>query len=136
MDITKLKPSELIRVGLSDLLIVNSYDEYQINMDQWHTPSGDTTCQVCMAGAVMVQRLNAEPQNCYEPADFSLLERAALVALDTLRIGLVHIAFSQLHLDMQEGRKFNREMSSWYDDRSRFVSDILELASDLEEAGY
>ena len=135
MDITKLKPSELVRVGLQDLLVMKNHSKYQINMYQWHTPAGGT-CSICMAGAVMVQRLKAQPQTFYKPADFSLLENGALRALDALRIGHVDLAFYHLNIMTTIGSEFNREIEGWHNGRFKFVSDMLELASDLEDAGY
>ena len=62
LDITDLKPSELIRVALEDLVLCADNDaEYEINMGVWHEPyrmENHTWCGVCLSGAVMAQSLN------------------------------------------------------------------------------
>ena len=50
------KPSELLKVALTDLELVEGDSKYRVDMRNWHTPQYDKTCEVCLAGSVMAKR--------------------------------------------------------------------------------
>lgn len=57
VDITTLKPSELLEHALMDLEAVEAMpDKYVIDMNDWHDFNG-YKCHVCLAGAVLANTL-------------------------------------------------------------------------------
>lgn len=140
-------PSELIRVALADLEKVESSDQYRVDMRRWHVPDGDV-CSVCLAGAVMAKTIELSPERygspnimgmliangLGDPADSCLYGK--LHALDEFRSGDVEGAFSLMELEgappftVADIPEYNP------DDPAPFKKDMLELASDLEKAGF
>ena len=149
MDITKLKPSELIRVALNDLMRCYNDSEYEIAMDVWHVPNSSrdtyegheeyedyTVCEVCLVGAVMAQTLGSSIKKALSPSSFSPLINSALRALNELRVGDVSVAFGYLDLGFAAGLKFDRGITSWDVNSIRFMGDMNQLADDLHAEGY
>lgn len=66
------KPSELIRLAVKDLVLVENDKRYSVNMHEWHTPwfvdndydidyeseESVIICSVCFAGSVMAKTLD------------------------------------------------------------------------------
>ena len=51
-----LKPSELIRLAINDLVKIERSKRYAVDMSDWHVPvRKHDTCYVCLAGAVMAK---------------------------------------------------------------------------------
>ena len=140
IDITKLKLSELIRVALDDLRLCEADPTYHIIMSTWHSPYQHNTCAVCLAGAVMAQSLNIPPGVSADPHYFVADNRLinTLLALDALRTGDVSEALLLMgvhdHLNILPDDV--RSIAHYERDRTKFVSDMLELAFDLEKVGY
>ena len=92
------KLSDCLALALEDLKAVELNPKYRVVMSNWHlpTPKG---CEVCLAGAVMSQRLGALPTEMRSPAmdehnDISPDDLNRLVAIDALRQGEIHRALS------------------------------------------
>ena len=141
MDITKLKPSELIRVALSDFLTCDEDPRYVICTNVWHSTlwrstSLDQGCHVCLAGAVMAKTLDSICGRDLYPESFSAGIAKSLSALDLLRMGEVRSAFDRLGLDYREGDRFDRVIVDWEVSPPEFFSDMYRLVKDLEDAGY
>ena len=50
------KPSELIRLALSDLEKCEGDSRYEVDMNEWHVPTQKGhVCYVCLAGSVMAK---------------------------------------------------------------------------------
>lgn len=88
VDITKLKPSELIRVALEDLEKCEADPRYRVDMSLWHEPHCGE-CYVCLAGAVMAQELGVGTTRRACPTSFDEDVRERLNALDGFRRGAV-----------------------------------------------
>ena len=54
MDLSALKPSELIRLAVGDMKKVEQSEEHTLDMDDWYYDLDNGGCSVCMAGAVML----------------------------------------------------------------------------------
>jgi hypothetical protein len=131
------KPSELIRVALTDLAKCEAMPEkYQVHMRDWHTPlSSPNVCSVCLAGAVMAQTLGADIGVELDPDDFADVNK--LCALDDLRIGDVVQALWLLGL--VSGSHFyhdlNRKITDYEASPTMFREEMNKLADELEKAG-
>ena len=142
IDITKLKPSELIRVALDDLGKVEESDQYAVDMWVWHQPNklskiyGGAACSVCLAGAVMVGSLESEIENELDPDDFGYGTKRVLEALDTLRTGAIDDAFSWLRIPVDEKLRVSVVITDYDDDPAAFRQDMMFLAMYLEAHGY
>lgn len=62
------KPSKLLKVALEDLEAVEKDLKYRIDMNSWHQPE-DNKCSVCLAGAVMANRLRCDIEKALDPYD-------------------------------------------------------------------
>lgn len=87
--------SGLLRQAVEDAIAVEALRGrgYALEMGFWHEPineisdDGAQVCLVCMAGAVMVKRLNANEQTRVAPSDFDEVTKNALFAIDAMRLG-------------------------------------------------
>lgn len=99
VDISQLKPSELLEVALKDLEAVEHDPRYRIEMNTWHSPDsmdGTKVCFVCFAGAVMAHSLGADPRRYCTPVDFEDHQAyRALVMLERFRKGWVALALRE-----------------------------------------
>ena len=148
MDITNLKPSELIRVALNDLELCEKDAKYNVYMEAWHEPfdqnSDSPGCFVCLAGAVIAQSLNTPINFDRSPENFSLPISIRLRVLNLLREGDIPHAlalFSDSQRDFDGDYYFNspvadREITSYSINTRLFKADMLRLADDLEDVGY
>tara|TARA_R110002126_G_scaffold7198_1_gene35723 strand:+ start:112 stop:543 length:432 start_codon:yes stop_codon:yes gene_type:complete len=133
-------PSALIRVALTDLQVIQKNPAYKIRMSMWHMTideDEETICQVCLAGAVMANTLNADITRDISPNDYSTVDARKLDALDDFRSGHVGRAFAVLNIP-------HLPTIPWYvvidpydpDCPSNFINDMSDLANTLEKAGY
>ena len=81
------KLHELLALALTDHDTIAKNPRYEIDMNYWHVPKGKTTCNVCLAGCVMVNSLDAVHNQLFYPNDFSAAWSAALMILNDLREG-------------------------------------------------
>ena len=82
------KPSELIRIALDDLEACEADPRYEIDMGRWHG-AADPTCSVCLAGAVMAQRLRISLDTDASPSSFDPDTDCKLLALNEFRMGYI-----------------------------------------------
>ena len=90
------KPSDLLQMALDDTIKAYEHPDYLLNMDEWHHPSLNRPCSVCMAGAIMAFGLgakNAATPSCF-PEWFS-----HLLAIDEFRTNNLDSAFCELGLE-------------------------------------
>ena len=141
MDLKKLKPSELIRVALDDLWQCQHDPAYKIAMDDWHRPyvdgkTGVPSCLVCLGGAVMAQTLKVDITHHVVAREFERLPGwECLEALDLFRTGAVHEAFLLLELPLGKVDEYVT-ITPYNVAPNEFVTDMNELAYDLEAKGY
>lgn len=128
------KMSELIRVALVDMEIVERNPAYKIDMGTWHAMGGEGVCEVCFAGAVMAQTMNVRPTRVGTgPSSFEDRLGNKFRALNALREGEVWFACEFLGVPYPSG--MNRSIADYHSDKTRFKRDMRKLADDLEEAG-
>ena len=147
-DISDLKPSELIRVALEDLVLCAENDaEYEINMGTWHEPYGTgntTVCLVCLSGAVMAQSLDVATNREVDPNSFDRQTQSQLLMLNHLRMGNLGEAVfympdyvPQFNLNGYPiGPLPDRRITGYGKSPILFHYQMLALAADLEEVGY
>lgn len=127
------RPSELIELALADLKKVERSKKYVVDMSNWHRRSGSNICHVCLAGAVMAKELKFDSKISAIPSG---PETIPLAALNALRTGDVEGAFSYLELLYTESYKFDRPITDYHQNKSKFYSDMRKLAADLRKAGF
>ncbi len=82
------KLSALLRIAVEDAKAVSKDKRYRLNMGTYHTPNpADGRCHVCMAGAVIAQRLGVRPTRSAHPASTPGMPRVQLRAIDDMRDG-------------------------------------------------
>lgn len=89
------KPSDLLRLSVSDCKKVEKMKTRKLNMNTWHVPD-IRGCQVCMAGAVMDRTLKLDPKLEQSPYDCGD-NYYRLLAINNLRVGDIYSAFSCLN---------------------------------------
>lgn len=77
--------SELLRLAVWDCLTLERDKGVRLDMHTWHEPAGKQ-CRVCMAGAIMDQRLNAPRNADLSPTSYPV-EFTFLHAVDAMRLG-------------------------------------------------
>lgn len=127
-----MKPSELIRLAMTDLVKCEADDRFKIEMDTWHEyDEEDNVCKVCLAGSVMAQTLGAERTRDHDPFDMDeWTER--LEALEEFRTGDVDDGLEYMEI---EDAGLNRKVTDYHEDPVAFKADMGRLADDLEKAG-
>ena len=132
-DCTELKQSELLRLAVRDTLAALEAG-HTLDMKEWLRIAKDSTkCEVCMAGAVMLGRLDWEPHLCGDfvvPGEFPPKIEEALRIIDSLRVGEYYDvegmsclkepephAHIQHWKDPAESAAFYREFADWLEER-------------------
>lgn len=130
-------PSQLIRLALNDLRKCEKQpDKFTINMSRWLITNGK--CQVCLAGAVMAQRLNGKvlAKTCHsrevEPFLFSG-NNEQLRALDLFRLGDIYAGCYYLSRTSNLSQRF--DITQYFDNKVAFYVDMEQLAVDFEKEG-
>jgi len=128
------KPSELIRLALSDLRKCEKDSSYEVVMNEWHTPSRyRPICSVCLAGAVIAQSFHRAKTEYTIPANFS--EEKKLLALNEFRKGYISEGLALLGLTTPMGIHAVIHMA-WYSIYpTKFHTDMESLAAMLEKRG-
>lgn len=146
------KPSELIRLAVSDIQKVAKDPKYGIYMGTWHWKDNDGKCYVCLAGAVLAKTLKISRRKSIDP--FTLTHpilglipapksRARLarqlIALNSFREGNVRSGLQTLGYDLSVYDTFRDSYSyinGLYDGPAgKFIPRMLGLANELERAG-
>lgn len=95
-DLNKLKPSTLLYLGITSWMVCDLDERYVINPELFHNPrelrsdvdNTQKVTHVCMAGSVMAQEFNLEPNVKATPDDYPQ-NSDRLMLLDTYtRFGL------------------------------------------------
>lgn len=143
------KPSELILVALKDLEKLENRRGIVIDMGEWLTENvegGKKVCSVCMAGAVMYNRLGIRPHddpdsmNLITPGDLSdEATSAKLSALNHFRMGDINVGLvrmglscSSLPANLTDGEELS-DLS--FEDRPEWKNHMLDLAGILQAEG-
>lgn len=98
------KPSELIRLALSDLKKVEAAsDDYIVDMGEWHSSDYECSgkCAVCFAGSVISQTLHISPRSDVGPSSFDRDTCSKLSALNEFRNGRLMDGISMMMLDKE-----------------------------------
>jgi len=147
--------SALLRVAIDDLVKTEADPRYKINMMEWHSPDTEpddvvnelSLCQVCFAGAVMAQRLDADINEYYTPTDFGDDVARKLQTLDHIRTGNLYGAIQRFY--PVDGNGILRDLTklkqieelqkmpfrSYGSDPVLFKECILDIANELEKIG-
>lgn len=126
------KPSELIRLALGDLELVEQDPRYKVHMNDWHWANPDGICSVCLAGCVMSKTLKSNPSERISPSKFSSDTKNKLTALDRFREGFITAGFSVMGINL---RGKNRNHVNYADDSKLFKEQMNKLADDLAAEG-
>ena len=87
--------AKLMTMAIDDMEALVDNPMYVMNASTWHEPITGG-CQVCTAGAVMVNRLGANKLAYLNPNSFTHVVRSKLFAIDCLREGAVSSAYGHL----------------------------------------
>ena len=100
------------------------------------SPLDDEICSVCLAGAVMAKSLDTYRSEPYDPSDFSSYIQLPLRALEAFRKGHIGLAMELLGYPEQSHTpdRFITDYNS--DSSNEFFDDMMDLFSDLFDAGY
>lgn len=120
------KLSELARIALDDVVAVSQLPGFTIRLCEWYAPRR-SNCMICVAGAVMVQRLGCTRRSSISSPgelarEFGPHNARALLAIDMLRRGNVGHALACIE----------RGMQAWYDGLE--LADQHELSCGLDPA--
>lgn len=140
MDLTNLKPWELIRLAVQDMKATIA-SGYTIYMSSWGKNVNTPECSVCFAGAIMLQR---DKEAClvgssFEPSD--TLNEKVYEALDSLRKGDIRRFLNRLNLVVIKNNcfiNFNYINFKAYTkgNEEEFYSQMEDIASLLEFLGF
>jgi hypothetical protein len=149
------KLSALLRVAVEDVQKCEADPRFELEMGMWVVGDvGPTSerCSVCMAGAVMVQRLGVATDSNSHPEDVPEAERH-LLAIDHMRLGnfvSAHQRLSRHPASIDEERalraatakvRSDPTLEQWIDDDGDYSDPhaawpvYLEAADILESAG-
>lgn len=128
------RPSELLRLALADLDAAKK-SGVEINMDDWVGRGQKKKCAVCLAGAVMISRLDVPRDGRHSsPLEAHVnAEWRALQALNSLRSGWLEDAASWLGVQSEEIPP-DRYITSYAYDPKGWHRDMKQLLADLEAA--
>ena len=137
IDITSLKPSELLFQAMEDLSLCEDDPTYEISMGSWHQPlSGQgASCGVCLAGAVMAKTLNVSYFRSTKPDYFDSGTERALDALDEFRCGWVCNALHHLGYESEANNFKNRRVADYHQYPREFREDMVAIGEELYAAG-
>lgn len=137
------KTSELIRVALDDLSLVQSDDRYAVAMNIFHSydislyaKPGDNRCYVCLAGAVIAKRLViGRPDLRLFPKMFNVEVANKLKALDRFRAGRVASGLRIMGIDSGLYPEFRDNYDLDAMDVESVKAKMLKLAEAFESRG-
>lgn len=104
---------DLLTLALDDFEKVYAQpDVYRIAMSHWHTPRDPAVtndrCFVCLAGAVMTQRFEADPDVHYGAHDFGGSAEMQFRALDAIRVGNIGFAAEYFYAEFDPPETVDR----------------------------
>lgn len=129
-EFTKL--SDLAEAALADLEAVEKDERYVVDMESWHEPA-DGVCMVCLAGAVMANRLVCNPTVTLMPS--MLHEAQKLRSLNLLRMGIISGALEQFGITNSPLFPY-AVIANYAKNRDQFFADMRGIITLLREHGY
>lgn len=147
------KPSDLIRLALKDLILVERSKIYDVDMGEWHLSMEDeergVTCAVCFAGAVMAQTFKTPMTASPSPKDmpYQSYNWKRLEALDYFRTGciaggllMISSKFEQTYLSSKYIEIFDKIENlsvtlDYWEDHGIFKRTMRRIANLLEKMG-
>lgn len=127
------KPSELIRLAISDLNKAKDDPSVYITMNTWYEQYRNH-CLVCLAGSVMKYTLDLDKLGGYDPHFFGEDIAKKLMTLNDFRVGLVHEGCKRLD---KETKIYRYPIPYPYMEynHDKFCERMLSLANLLEAEG-
>ena len=135
--------AELMIMATDDMEALLDNDIYDLDSEYWHYKH-DNSCRICMAGAIMANRLDANIDRTIDPSDYDDDDddiSRRLYAIDSARKGDIHKAYDIL------GKRRHDVLDIWvgfaggsfYDDNEAY--DVIKFWRDegiarLKEAEY
>lgn len=94
------KPSELLKLALTDLELVEKDNDYTVVMSTWHHRGEDGVCAVCLAGSVMAKTCNLDINESFICSEnkHMIKDQDKFIAIDALRKGYLHAALKRLKI--------------------------------------
>lgn len=129
------KPSELIRLALSDLRKCENNPAYKIDMSLWHDPGAiEGKCSVCLAGAVMAQTegLSIDRYKYPSSGDPFYLKYNAL---NYFRVGEISDGLTCLKIKRPAGIPYSIVVAPHVTNPTQFHTDMESLAALLGRHG-
>ena len=109
-DILPNKLHEIAQMAYDDMILIEKSKNFSINMNCWlEIDKEHKTCEVCLAGAVMINRLNISP--FYNTLNFSETLEKKLDWLDWLRDGI--LIFDKLSFIQELSEKKKKELKDY-----------------------
>lgn len=132
------KPSKILREALRELLLIEKQKHFRVNLDVYvEENSDDGVCEVCLAGAVMVNR-NSRVREAKTLREFHAFSRSAwnkFNFLDTIRRGLIARAFEHLNIQRPKEMPLLIYVHPYSINPKRWRQDIRKIAYLLEKHG-
>lgn len=128
------KPSELIRLALKDLALVEKDDRYKVDMNVYHCLMSWTgKCAVCFAGSIQAKSLNASVFIDTRPSTFDIDTREKLYALDRFRLGF--ISYGLRFMDIPFDKHIRVPVTPYETSPAKFKRDMIKIAKTFEGLG-
>lgn len=127
------KPSELLRVAMRDLELVEADPRYKVNMSAWHGKRSDQRCHVCLAGAMLAKSCGFPIHWFWTHAPQSVTTKMSVI--NFLRMGEVAAALQMARFARPVEVAPVTEIIPYDKDPEAFKSQLLALAGYLELSG-
>ena len=99
---------KLLEIALDDLEKMWRNPKYIIDMAYWHEP-GEDQCHICLAGAVIANRMDSKPDRAFHLNGLDDNIRKRLYAIDELREGEIIWAYEFLKYGTMSGKRIADE---------------------------
>ena len=127
-------PSRVIEMALEDLEECEALPgAFTIDMTVFYDRRPDGRCGICLAGAVMANRLRLVQHQRPNVVELDITHGGRLQALDFFRMGNIALGLEAMML-AQLPIKFV-DVAKYQDDPAKFKSDMRALAETLRKAG-
>lgn len=139
----KILPSKLIWDGLVALREFESRKNCQVDMTSWFDTNNSGVCFACLGGAYALKSL--VPPLLHKSLIHAVVDGFSdsqhiignlELALNSARQGEIGNLFSRIGLRYEDGHPFARHITNYRIDRKRFYSEMEELATELQQAGF
>ena len=138
-------PSGRILFALKALKEFEAKPGCVVDMKRFHKYEADT-CFVCLGAAAALKHYDIIENDYKAINDIADIAAKAGVeklevgrferSLNSARVGCIGLMFHDMDLPMEEGRKYNRDIIDYHEDREAFYADMHALAEDLKAGGY